>query len=424
MEPILRRLRHQPLSHQLALVAAGCCLIATLILVAVASQSTQSILNTTLQEHAQAAVANLGLRAGNELAAGDRLGLAAALQFYTDQSLFSGARALDVDGNELAVAGARTTGGSLYRHAILIDGDSAGSVELYLDLTPQLEAKETLLWGLIALAGLLSTAVFAITRPMGQRLASDISDAVAQLDAISNEPSVSTNELHKLRDSVNSLPLDLLKSQNLSHQDEEHYRDTAILCIALKHLPGYLDTLDDTRLQAYVGLLHRIAYGAAGFYGGELSVIRQFGLAIYFSGSHSIGSPVLRAASCAWLLAQSAALAEKTERLSFMPGLAIGVSELGRGDAEDIYPGLYTQATLDELLELALQDVDAILLSSRAAEDDGLTARVGIDVIDEQWMAVGDIGGRHMDLLSRQLALLRRVVAPAEQESPQGFLPF
>ena len=424
MEPILRRLRHQPLSHQLALVAAGCCLIATLILVAVASQSTQSILNTTLQEHAQAAVANLGLRAGNELAAGDRLGLAAALQFYTDQNLFSGARALDVDGNELAVAGARTTSGSLYRHAILIDGNSAGSVELYLDLTPQLEAKETLLWGLIALAGLLSTAVFAITRPMGQRLASDISDAVAQLDAISNEPSVSINELHKLRDSVNSLPLDLLKSQNLSHQDEAHYRDTAILCIALKHLPGYLDTLDDTRLQGYVGLLHRIAYGAAGFYGGELSVIRQFGLAIYFSGSHSIGSPVLRAASCAWLLAQSAALAEETERLSFMPGLAIGVSELGRGDAEDIYPGLYTQATLDELLELAHQDVDAILLSSRAAEDDGLTARVGIDVIDERWMALGDIGSRHMDLLTRQLALLRRVVAPAEQESPQGFLPF
>ena len=424
MEPILRRLRHQPLSHQLALVAAGCCLIATLILVAVASQSTQSILNTTLQEHAQAAVANLGLRAGNELAAGDRLGLAAALQFYTDQNLFSGARALDVDGNELAVAGARTTGGSLYRHAILIDGNSAGSVELYLDLTPQREAKETLLWGLIALAGLLSTAVFAITRPMGQRLASDISDAVAQLDAISNEPSVSINELHKLRDSVNSLPLDLLKSQNLSHQDEAHYRDTAILCIALKHLPGYLDTLDDTRLQGYVGLLHRIAYGAAGFYGGELSVIRQFGLAIYFSGSHSIGSPVLRAASCAWLLAQSAALAEETERLSFMPGLAIGVSELGRGDAEDIYPGLYTQATLDELLELAHQDVDAILLSSRAAEDDGLTARVGIDVIDERWMALGDIGSRHMDLLTRQLALLRRVVAPAEQESPQGFLPF
>ena len=259
---------------------------------------------------------------------------------------------------------------------------------------------------------------------MGQRLASDISDAVAQLDAISNESSISVNEVHKLRDSINSLPLDLLKSQNLSQPGNDHYRDTAILCIALKHLPGYLDTLDDARLQGYVGLLHRIAYGSAGFYGGELSVIRQFGLAIYFSGSHAIGSPVLRAASCAWLMGQAAALAEKTERLSFMPGLAVGVSELGLGDAEDIYPGLYTQATLDDLLELAKQDVDAIFLSSRAAEDEGLTSRIGIDVIDERWMALGDISSRHMDLLARQLTLLRRVVAPEEQESPQGFLPF
>ena len=96
METILRRLRHQPLSHQLALVAAGCCLLATLILVAVAAQSTQSILNTTLNEHAQAAAANLGLRAGTELAAGDRLGVVTALQFYTDQNLFSCARAIDI----------------------------------------------------------------------------------------------------------------------------------------------------------------------------------------------------------------------------------------------------------------------------------------------------------------------------------------
>ena len=107
-----------------------------------------------------------------------------------------------------------------------------------------------------------------------------------------------------------------------------------------------------------------------------------------------------------------------------MPGLAIGVSELGRGDAQDIYPGLYTQATLDDLLELAHQDVDAILLSSRAAEDDGLTSRIGIDVIDEQWMALGDISSRHMDLLTRQLTLIRRLIAPAEQDGPQGFLPF
>ena len=256
MEPILRRLRHQPLSYQLALVAAGCCLLATLILVAVASQSTHSILNATLTEHAEAAVANLGARAGTELATGDRLGLATALQFYTDQSLFSGARALDIEGNELAVAGTIAANASPYSHDILIDGNTAGSVELYLDLTPQLAARETLMWGLIALAALLSTAVFAITRPMGQRLASDISEAVAQLDAISDESSVSLNEVLKLRDSINALPLDLLKSQNLSQPGDDHYRDTAILCISLKHLPGYLDTLDEDRKSTRLNSSH------------------------------------------------------------------------------------------------------------------------------------------------------------------------
>jgi hypothetical protein len=57
--------------------------------------------------------------------------------------------------------------------------------------------------------------------------------------------------------------------------------------------------------------------------------------------------------ACAWLLSRCSEAAEKQERLSFAPGMAIGISELGRGDSEDIYPGLYTQATLDDLLELA-----------------------------------------------------------------------
>ncbi|GIR70260.1 MAG: hypothetical protein CM15mP74_15110 [Halieaceae bacterium] len=107
-----------------------------------------------------------------------------------------------------------------------------------------------------------------------------------------------------------------------------------------KHLPAYLDTLDESRLQTYVAKLHRMAFGSAGFYGGDLSVIRQFGLAVYFSGTHAAGSPVLRAASCAWLLSRCCELAEKHDRLRFIPGMAIGLSELGRGDDQDIYPGL------------------------------------------------------------------------------------
>jgi hypothetical protein len=104
--------------------------------------------------------------------------------------------------------------------------------------------------------------------------------------------------------------------------------------------------------------------------------------------------------------------------------MAIGLSELGRGDDGDIYPGLYTQAALDELLELASEEVEGILLSSRAAEDAGLTAKIGIDVIDEKWMALGGISGSHLDLLERQLHILASATAPPDDNTPQGFLPF
>jgi len=424
VERLLQRLRHQPLSQQLALAAAGCCLLATLVLVIVAAQSTQSIQNTTLTDHAQAAVEQLATRAAAELATGNRLGLVAELQFYTDQPLFAAARVLDVEGTELATRGTVGTDRLTFRHGVRIDGDTAGSVELDLDLSAQTAARETLIRGLVALSFLLSAAVYALTRPMGQRLASNISEAVAQLDAISDDAPGAVNEVHKLRDRINALPLDLLRPRGVEDQSEAHYNDTAILCIALKHLPAYVDTLDESRLQSYVALLHRMAYGSAGFYAGDLGVIRQFGLAIYFTGHHAVGSPVLRAASCAWLLSRCSEAAEKRERLSFLPGMAIGLSELGRGDDGDIYPGLYTQAMLDELLELASEKVEGILLSSHAAEDAGLTAKIGIDVIDEKWMALGGVSGSHLELLERQFNILKSATAPSDEDTPQGFLPF
>ena len=62
--------------------------------------------------------------------------------------------------------------------------------------------------------------------------------------------------------------------------------------------------------------------------------------------------------------------------------------------------------------------------SLRAAEDGGLTARIGIDVIDEQWMALGDISGGHLDLLERQLHILQRVIAPPTTTRRRGFCLF
>ena len=59
-----------------------------------------------------------------------------------------------------------------------------------------------------------------------------------------------------------------------------------------------------------------------------------------------------------------------------------------------------------------------------SGEDTGLTTQIGIDVIDEQWMALGDISGSHLDLLERQLLILQRAIAPSDDDTPQGFLPF
>ena len=424
MNRLLHHLRNQPLSQQLALSAAGCCLLATLTLVLVAAQSTHSIQSTTLTEHAKAAAEQLAARAATELSAGDRLGLVAELQFYTDQTLFAAARVLDVEDMELAARGQVVAGTQAFRHPVVIDDNTAGQVELYLDFGNQKAVLESLIWGLVALSALLSVAVYALTRPMGQKLASNISEAVAQLDGLTEQDSVSINEVHKLQDRINALPLELLRSRDPGDHGEEYYTDTAILCISLKHLPGYLDTLDESRLRHYVSMLHRMAYGCAGFYGGDLSVARQFTLAIYFSGDHPAGSPVLRAASCAWLLSRISEIAEKQGRLSFTAGLAVGMSELGRGDERDIYPGLYIQSTLDELLDLSNQQAEGVLLSSNAAEDPGLTTRMGIDVIDEKWMALGEISGAHLNLLERQLHLIRRIIAPADDDTPQGFLPF
>ena len=42
----------------------------------------------------------------------------------------------------------------------------------------------------------------------------------------------------------------------------------------------------------------------------------------------------------------------------------------------------------------------------------------------EKWMAVGDISTSHLDLLERQLLILQRVIGPADEDTPQGFLPF
>ena len=105
------------------------------------------------------------------------------------------------------------------------------------------------------------------------------------------------NEVELLEKRIAELPMDLLRTRSDAGPREENYRKTAALYLHLTSLIDYVDTLDENSLHRYTDRLHQVVYAAAGFYGGELHVVRQFGLAVFFSGDNKAGSAAFRAAS-------------------------------------------------------------------------------------------------------------------------------
>ena len=80
MRELLLAARRLPLSQQLALTASSCCLIATLTLVGLAAQSNQYTQKNLQTELGQSMAEHLADRLSNELATGDKLGVAGALE--------------------------------------------------------------------------------------------------------------------------------------------------------------------------------------------------------------------------------------------------------------------------------------------------------------------------------------------------------
>jgi hypothetical protein len=407
------------LSQQLALSAAALCFLASMVLVLVAARSNQFVQEELLGEFGDAVAQQLARRLSTELATGDRLGVVAELNRVVELAAVTRATARSIEGADFADAGERMDGALTFVANIDIDGNIAGEVLVAVDASRQAQARRTLVLALTGLAALLAIVVYSLTRALAQRLARRIDQITDQLATVAEADIASDNELRRLIDRVSNLPLELLKPSSAGEGDDEHYRDTAVLYVNLKSLPGYVDTVDAPRLQRYVSTVHRLVFAAAGFYGGELHVVRQFGLAIYFSGEHKIGSPVLRAASCGWLIQQAAPAVEDGLRLSLRQGLSIGISELGPGSGRDIYPGLYTQSTLDDLRLLAATEQDALLLSRDAARDVDLTTRMKVMAHGENSWRVDDVADGHRDLLERQLhILLGAVLAKVEAHEP------
>ncbi len=410
------RLKNAPISQQFALIAAGLCLTVSLALVILGAISSKHLQRQQQLDFGNALAHQIARRIGTALETGDLLSISASLQRFVETSSAQEVAIFDVEGKALGQAG-EATGQNLfqYRAPVRIESDIAGEVLITVSTDAASAAHLRFVLSLLGLAVLLSLAVYGISLQIGKKLGLSLL-AMARSVALEDQPaSAGGSELSLLRERIEALPMDLLRTRSDTAPQDENYRATAVLYLHLDSLVNYVDTLDEQSLHRYTDRLHQVVYAAAGFYGGEIQVCRQFALAVYFTGAGKAGSAAFRAVSCGWLVQAVSRELERHMSLSIKLSTAVSQSELGIGDERDIYPGLYMQSTLDELQAVCASKPPHILLSPAVCEDTDVEGRLehrATEVMD--YAMLEGFAGPYDDLLERQLHLiLRRLVNPA-----------
>lgn len=404
-------LRNLTLAQQLAIIAFGLCFVIGMALVALAATSSRHMQLEQQDIYGAALAQQIATRVTSALESGDLLSVKASLERFVETTPTQEAEIFDIEGNPLGQAGSYAGQSPLeYRAQVQVGGDTAGHVQITLGIDQAVAAHRRFVLTLLGLAILLALAAYGAVRHLGQRLSdqlSKLSDEIALEPDSRSSSTTAVNEMELLKSSIAALPMDLLRARKSTASAHENYRATAVLYLQLNSLVDYVDTLDQHSLQRYTDRLHQIVYGAAGFYSGDLKVVRQFGLAVYFGGESPAGSPVFRAASCAWLVRELSAELEKQLPVSMSVAMAISQSELGVGDEKDIYPGLYLQHTLDELQAICALKPPNILLAPKACEDVDIAGRVEYRETEIQnYQMLVDFEGPYRDLLERQLRLI------------------
>jgi hypothetical protein len=409
------RIENTGISQQLALVTAGFCLLVSLALVTLGAISSRHMQEQQQEEYGTALAHQIARRISTALESGDLLSVSASLQRFVETSSAEEVAIFDIEGRALGQAG-QALGRQLrqYSAPVRIASDVAGQVVITISGDQARAAQLRFILSLLGLAVLLSLAVYGAGRHLGQRVATRLA-ALARVIALEEEDQRRpVNEVNLLQKRIEALPMDLLRTRSDAGPKEENYRHTAVLYLHLTSLVDYVDTLDEHSLHRYTDRLHQLVYAAAGFYGGELQVTRQFGLAVFFSGHNNAGSAAFRAASCAWLVQAVARELEQQMSLSLSIAMAISQSELGVGDSTDIYPGLYMQHTLDELQTICASKPPKILLSPLVCEDVDVEGRLqtqATEVMD--YAMLEEFEDTCRDLLERQLRLiLKRLADP------------
>ena len=401
------------LGQQIAFLAAVLCLVVSLALVTLAAISARHMQMEQQEEYGSALARLVALRVSIAMEQGDLLSATASLQRFLDHSAAQEIVLTDIDGKMLGQAGvAEGTNLQRYTSPVHIDSDIAGTIAITVSAAAAQAGQQRLLLSLLGLSVLLSMAAYAGGLQLGQRLGGRLSALARTLSLEEDGGRQIPNEIEHLKSRVDALPMDLLRTRGDPGARDENYRTTAVLYLHLSSLVDYLDTLDERALHNYTDRLHQIIFAAAGFYAGELQVIRQFGLAVYCSGDNNAGSAAFRAASCAWLIKAVAEQVQQQTSRNLDIAMAVAQSELAAGDGGDIYPGLYMQHTLDELQQVCSQKPPKILLSPAAAEDIDVSGRLQLGPTEVgNYAMLESFSSPYDDLLERQLRLIMKRLA-------------
>lgn len=404
---MLKRLREASLALQLPMAAALAALLVAILLVALSYTASRHLLSAQESELGDSLAAQLAYQASRALETGELLNVAALLQRFLASAPVDELTVYDIDGQAIGHLGESTDTAPVYRAPVLIGDAQAGEVALVLTSQRPAQRQWRFLLSLGSLAVLLSILVFLLLRPLAVRLATHLEQLERSLRLAEPAPGAAPpgadNEITRLAGRIAELPLDLLRHHGAPTTEPFHYRPHAILFIHLESLAGYVATLDERHLQRYTDRIHRIVYAGAACYRGTLSVSRQFGLCVCFGPGDSAASPALRACSCAWLIRSVAERLERHMSLSLGLRMALSHSELGPGDSSDIYPGLYLQATLDELQQQCTRSA-ALTLDDTLARDPELKRHARLE--GEGRPTLLGFPGGHGELIDRQRDLI------------------
>lgn len=405
------------------LLATGLSLMLTLALVVLALISSRFLLQEQRQRHGEALAAQLASALRGPLENGDLLAIGASLQQLASADAASRIALYDVEDRILGEAGTgEPVDAHRYSAPVRIGSDIAGRVVVTLENSADAEGLLRYLLSLGALAILLSLLVYLLVRQLAQRLAAQLEDMADRLrldpeasgdasgaPAASLEQATDTsrNELALLRARVEALPMSLLRAPLRDPPDPLQYRVHSVLYVHLASLSAYVSALNERNLHRYTDRLHRIIHAAAGAYGGELQVARQFGLTVCFRASPGAGPHALRAVACAQLIRNVTRELERSISLSLSVGMAVGLSETGPGNANDIYPGLYLQSVTDTLRGACQEELEHIMISPELTRAKALRGRARFHPAPHtRFLRLGTLDDAQGALLERQCALI------------------